>query len=254
MTVVLVDDQHLGAILRGQLAHGLRSAHLYTTGYWYVRLCQAVLGAEERTSVLSRPFAELPEHLRERALGALLELPAEIGLASLRDLAPTIARLRPRHQLNILGMEALAAAVRLEATVRLSASSPLLERALTQGALRHGHACLNRPSDPDRRSPGAGSGGDCPHNLDRAEPSTPPGRVPGDGEGASVRGRYATEAVRRCREATAGGPQLGFPPGSPAVAMPRQPKARHTAQPRARRQVASSAANGQAAWKRSIAS
>ncbi len=44
--------------------------------------------------------------------------------------APVIARLRARHQLNILGMEALAAAVQLDARVVLSARSPRLEDAL----------------------------------------------------------------------------------------------------------------------------
>lgn len=62
----------------------------------------------------------------------MLELPAHIGLISLRELAPTIAKLRQEYQLNILGIEALAAAIRLRAQVVLSASSPLLESALKQ--------------------------------------------------------------------------------------------------------------------------
>jgi hypothetical protein len=64
---------------------------------------------------------------------------------------------------------------------------------------------------------------------------------------------YATEAVRRRREARAGGPQVGFPPGRPclpASAMRRLPTARHTAHPRARRQVAASAVSWYALWKR----
>ncbi|HSH61892.1 MAG TPA: hypothetical protein VK988_20035 [Acidimicrobiales bacterium] len=51
-------------------------------------------------------------------------------MVSLRQLAPVIARLRPRHQLNILGMEALAAAPHLSATVALWSTSPRLEAAL----------------------------------------------------------------------------------------------------------------------------
>jgi hypothetical protein len=43
---------------------------------------------------------------------------------------PLIGQLRERHVLNILGMEALAAATRLGADVFLSASSPRLEVAL----------------------------------------------------------------------------------------------------------------------------
>ena len=61
---------------------------------------------------------------------ALLELPDSIGLLSLRELGPLIGRHRGRHDLNILGMEALAAAVHLEADVYLSAASPRLETAL----------------------------------------------------------------------------------------------------------------------------
>ena len=47
-----------------------------------------------------------------------------------RTLAPLMAHLRLRHRLNTLGIEALAAAVHLEATVFLSAPSPRLEQAL----------------------------------------------------------------------------------------------------------------------------
>ena len=130
MTIALVDDQMLGQLLRGDPPATLASQELYTTGYWYVRLCQAVLGADRRTGVLSRPFAELPADLRDRAVRAVLELPTGIGLLSLRELAPTMAELRPRHQLNVLGLEALAAAKSLGARVHLSAPSPLLEAAL----------------------------------------------------------------------------------------------------------------------------
>lgn len=61
---------------------------------------------------------------------AVLELPESVGLLSLRELAPLIGRLRQRHDLNILGMEALAAAVHLEGDVYLSSPSPRLESAL----------------------------------------------------------------------------------------------------------------------------
>lgn len=61
---------------------------------------------------------------------SLLELPEEIGLVSLRELAPVIGQLRARHDLNILGMEVLATAVYLPADVYLSAQSPRLEESL----------------------------------------------------------------------------------------------------------------------------
>jgi hypothetical protein len=129
---LLVDDQLLSDVIRGEgRGNGLAgAATIYTTGYWYVRLCQAALQVADRPGVLSGPFAALPPGRREQALAAVLELPDEIGLVSLRKLAPVIGRLRGRHQLNILGMEALAASVFLQAAVALSTRSPRLEDAL----------------------------------------------------------------------------------------------------------------------------
>lgn len=125
----LVDDQLLGSVLRGDPPprHG---ASIYTTGYFYVRLCQAVLGSGGALGVLSAPFGSLSGELHARAMRSLLELPEEIGLVSLRELAPVIGQLRARHDLNILGMEVLAAAVYLPADVYLSAQSPRLEESL----------------------------------------------------------------------------------------------------------------------------
>jgi hypothetical protein len=130
VSVALVDDQVLGAVLRGSPPRALRRFDIATTGYWYVRLCQAVLGTTDRPGVLSGPFAELPVGLRDRAVAAVLELPEDIALISLRELAPDIGRLRRRHSLNILATEALAAAIRLDAEVILSAPAPLLQIAL----------------------------------------------------------------------------------------------------------------------------
>lgn len=124
----LVDDQWLGAILRGE-PPPMPDDDVFTTGYWYVRLCQAVLNAGDRTGVSSSPFASLPDHARASAVRAVLELPKPIGLVSLRELAPLIGQLR-RHRLNILGMEALAAAVHLRARVVLAVPSPRLAQAL----------------------------------------------------------------------------------------------------------------------------
>ena len=62
----------------------------------------------------------------------MLELPTEIGMVSLVELGPIIARQRQHNQLNILNIEALAAARHLNATVFVSAPSPLLQSALAQ--------------------------------------------------------------------------------------------------------------------------
>lgn len=132
-----MDDQILGQVLRERPPKALRRRVLATTGYWYVRLCQAVLGAADRAGVLSRPFVDLPEPMRDRALAAVLELPEQIALVSLRELAPQMGRLRRRHALNVLGMEVLAAALHLEAEVFLSARSPQLEVALPAEGVTH---------------------------------------------------------------------------------------------------------------------
>jgi hypothetical protein len=135
VTIALIDDQLLGAVLRNRAPRPLTHRELYTTGYWYVRLCRAVLGAIDRVGTLSGPFVALSPELRERAIGAVLQLPSSIGLLSLRELAPTIGQLRQRHQLNVLGMEALAAATVLRAEVHLSARSPELEEAVRASSL-----------------------------------------------------------------------------------------------------------------------
>ena len=127
----LVDDQWLGRILRdGQPAE--LPGDIFTTGCWYVRLCQAVLRADARPGRLSGPFRDLPEVRREQAIRAVLALPSSIGLLSLRDLAPLMGQLRQHHDLNLLGSEALAAAVHLGASVHLSAPAPRLMDALGQ--------------------------------------------------------------------------------------------------------------------------
>lgn len=126
----LVDDRVLAAVLRGDSPPKAQEP-VYTTGYWYVRLCRAVLTSSGSSGVLSTSFASLPRAMRDQAMQALLELPDEIGLESLRTLAPLMGQLSRRHQLNVLGIEALAAAVFLEADVYLSAPSPRLEEALT---------------------------------------------------------------------------------------------------------------------------
>lgn len=131
----LVDDQILGGILRGDPPPDA-DAQIFTTGLWYVRLCQAVLGSIARRGVLSGPFAALPGPVRDRATRRLLDLPDSIGLLSLRALGPSIGQLRQRYDLNILGMEALAAAHDLRADVHLSAASPRLEAALNAEGLR----------------------------------------------------------------------------------------------------------------------
>ena len=113
---LLVDDQILAAHLRGHPVVPSGGHSVFTTGYWYVRLCLAV--SRRAGGMLSGPFAALPPHRRTAAVSAVLELPAEIGLLSLRQLGPLIGELATRHPpMNVLSREALAAAVELSATV-----------------------------------------------------------------------------------------------------------------------------------------
>jgi hypothetical protein len=116
---LLVDDRILAAHLRGRPVLPVGDEAVYTTGYWYVRLCLAV--SRRAGGTLSGPFAALPPDRRAAAVSAVLELPAEIGLLSLRQLGPRIGELAARHPpMNILTREGLAAAVELSATVVLA--------------------------------------------------------------------------------------------------------------------------------------
>ena len=131
----LVDDRLLVDLLAGADPPQPSEA-VWTTGYWYVRFCRAVLGSTGPAGVLSTSFAALPEALHTQALQALLALPDEIGLLSLRTLGPLIGRLNRRRRLNALSIEALAAAVHLRADVYLSAPAPRLQEALHSEGLR----------------------------------------------------------------------------------------------------------------------
>ena len=124
MNPALLDDRYLSEVLRGAPLPRLQGRDLFTTGYWYVRLCQAVLGGRTSSGVLSGPFVSLPEGLRTPATAAVMQLPDAIGLVSLRELAPIMGGLRREHSLNVLGMEALAAANYLHADVFLHTPSP----------------------------------------------------------------------------------------------------------------------------------
>jgi hypothetical protein len=132
---VLIDDQLLGRVLRGDVPEVLIGAELFTTGYWYVRLCQAALSTTDHPGALSGPIQALPAERRASAIAAVLALPDEIGLLSLRTLGPVIGQLRQHYELNILAIEVLAAARQLDASVFLSVDSPRLTDALVAEGL-----------------------------------------------------------------------------------------------------------------------
>jgi len=114
---VVLDDR----LLIEELLVGIRrpGMQLHTTTYWYYRACRAaVLGAGGH---LSGPFRELQPREQERAISAMLQLPEDIGLPDTRQLVPLMVEIVGRHpKLNLLNLEAVAAARALAATMWLS--------------------------------------------------------------------------------------------------------------------------------------
>lgn len=126
---IVIDDHLLFDVLAGRTTEALqdeaRRGGLFTTGTWYYRLARAI-GAGPGTGRLSRRLELLTAPEARRITAALDELPAEVGLLSLRVVVPVMQALRVRQTLNMLSAEALAAAVILEASLLVSVDSPLL--------------------------------------------------------------------------------------------------------------------------------
>lgn len=132
---VLVDDQTVSGLLRDEIAWP--EEPVFTTGHWYLRLCQAVLRGAG--GALSGPLLSLPPDRRDVALRAVLELPDRIGMLSWREVAPKMASQLdgPGRGLNLLSREALAVATLLQARVLMAPGNDnrLLGVALVQMGL-----------------------------------------------------------------------------------------------------------------------
>lgn len=118
-TAVVLDDR----LLIEDLLMGLDlSGEIYTTSYWYYRACRAaVAGAGGH---LSGPFEQLDESHQAAAIRSLLDLREQVQLPDPRTTVPKMAELSERHpKLNLLNLEAVAAAVNLGATALLSPPS-----------------------------------------------------------------------------------------------------------------------------------
>lgn len=135
MTAALVIDDHL--LLRVLLddeppSLRPRGAELFTTGLWYHRLSRA-LSDETVVGVMSASLVAVTEELAQAAIASVLELPEPIGLLSLRTLAWPMAELATRGaRLNLLSLEALAAADHLDAALCLASingNQPLRQHA-----------------------------------------------------------------------------------------------------------------------------
>jgi hypothetical protein len=119
---VVIDDRLLIEQLLVGLPQFPTSRVVYTTSYWYYRACRA--GVAGAGGHLSGPFEKLEVHHQERAILTLLQLPDGIALPNPRAVVPTMAEVALRHQrLNLLNVEAVAAARTLGASVWLSEQS-----------------------------------------------------------------------------------------------------------------------------------
>jgi hypothetical protein len=114
---VVIDDR----LLIEELLVGIErnDATIHTTTYWYYRACRAaVAGAGGH---LSGPFGEVPQFEQRRAIASMLQLPVNVGLPEARKTVPRMVDVATRHpQLNLLNLEAVAAASTLEAIIWLS--------------------------------------------------------------------------------------------------------------------------------------
>ena len=122
MTVVLVDDHLLLRVLLDDEPPTLRpaGAMIATTGLWYHRLCRALADGAVVGS-MSRQLGSVDDAVASRVLGAVIDLPDTIDLVSLRTLGWTMGELvHAGARLNLLSLEALAAARHLSAEICLA--------------------------------------------------------------------------------------------------------------------------------------
>jgi hypothetical protein len=120
--IVVVDDHLLLRVLLDDEPAGLRprGARLVTTGLWYHRLCRAVSNPRV-AGALSRRLTGAGPLIGAAVVRAVTGLPETVGLLSLRELAWPMARLLDDGiRLNLLSLEALAAAEQLDAELCLA--------------------------------------------------------------------------------------------------------------------------------------
>jgi hypothetical protein len=135
---VLIDDRILVAYLLDGSVNIPRGSKLHTTAYWYYRACRAAIAGG--AGQLSGPFRALHSDEQAQAIQSLLQLPESIGLPGSRQLVPEMAEISRRHpQLNLINIEAAAAARLIPARVLLS---PSAARGILAGVLeREGIDC-----------------------------------------------------------------------------------------------------------------
>ena len=122
MSTVLVDDHLLLRLLLDDEPAGLRpgAAEVATTGLWYHRLCRA-LADQSVVGSLSRRLGAADDDLAVRVLASVIELPETVEVLSLRTLGWPMAELvHAGARLNLMSLEALAAARHLSAEICLA--------------------------------------------------------------------------------------------------------------------------------------
>jgi hypothetical protein len=136
---VVVDDHILLRILIGDEPSSLRRigvGALFTTGLWYHRLCRALSNPSVH-GAMSRSLAEAYPGVGPAAVRSVITLPETIGLVTLRELAWPMAQVvESGVRLNLLSLEALAAAQHLDAEIclaELDQNPPLLDAAARVG-------------------------------------------------------------------------------------------------------------------------
>ncbi|MBI2709794.1 MAG: hypothetical protein HYX34_08870 [Actinobacteria bacterium] len=123
MSALVLDDHLLLRVLLDDEPASLRprGAALATTGLWYHRLCRAVAD-EAVIGSMSRRLGAVDDAVAADVLNAVIELPDSIELVSLRTLGWPMGELvHAGAQLNLLSLEALAAARNLSADICLAA-------------------------------------------------------------------------------------------------------------------------------------
>lgn len=138
MSVVLIDDHLVLRVLLGDEPVTLRPANtvLATTGLWYHRLCRA-LSDDAVIGSMSRRLGAVDRDVATGVLGAVIELPEHLELVSLRTLGwPMSEMVHAGFRLNLLSLEALAAARHLAADICLATADdngPLRAAAIDAG-------------------------------------------------------------------------------------------------------------------------
>lgn len=122
MSVALIDDHLLLRLLLDEEPQDLRTpgTAIATTGLWYHRLCRA-LADQAVVGSMSRRLGAVEDDVAASALASVIELPETVELVSLRTLGWPMAELvHAGARLNLLSLEALAAARQLSAEICLA--------------------------------------------------------------------------------------------------------------------------------------